>query len=86
MKLSTNEGDVLVTYSLGSCLGLSLWDPVAHVGGLIHCMLPLSKIDPVKAKTNPYMFTDTGLDPDNMCIERGVNLASVFFGQEDFIV
>ena len=61
MKISTNRDDVLVTYSLGSCVGLSLYDPVAAVGGMIHCMLPLSKLDPAKASANPQMFTDTGV-------------------------
>ena len=61
MKVSSRTDDILVTYSLGSCIGLSLYDPVARVGGLIHCMLPLSKIDPVKAQTRPCMFTDTGV-------------------------
>jgi len=61
MKVSNKSSDVLVTYSLGSCVGVTLFDPVAQVGGLIHCMLPLSKIDPVKAETNPFMFTDLGI-------------------------
>ena len=61
MKVSHRDEDTLVTYSLGSCVGLSLYDPKACVGGLIHCMLPLSKIDPTKAKNNPHMFTDTGI-------------------------
>ncbi len=61
MQISNTPTDVLVTYSLGSCAGLSLYDPVAEVGGLIHCMLPLSKIDREKAKINPQMFVDTGV-------------------------
>lgn len=61
MKISTRPDDVLVTYSLGSCVGLALFDPVAGIGGMIHCMLPLSKIDPAKAQANPQMFTDTGV-------------------------
>lgn len=61
MKLTNNRDDILVTYSLGSCAGLTLYDPVAGVGGMIHCMLPLSKIDPEKAKIKPYMFVDTGV-------------------------
>lgn len=51
----------LVTYSLGSCLGIALYDPAIKVGGLLHVMLPSSKIDPVKANTAPYMFVDTGV-------------------------
>lgn len=61
MKLSRNREDVLVTYSLGSCVGLTLFDPVAGIGAMIHCMLPMSKIDPDKARLKPYMFVDTGV-------------------------
>lgn len=60
MKVTNQPDDVLVTYSLGSCIGLTLYDPVAQVGGIIHCMLPVSKIDPAKAAEKPLMFTDTG--------------------------
>ncbi len=55
------EEDVLVTHALGSCLGLMVYDPVARVGGLLHAMLPLSSINPQKARANPYMFVDTGV-------------------------
>ena len=61
MMVTNKRDDVLVTYSLGSCVGLSLFDPVAGVGGLIHCMLPLSKISPEKAQATPAMFTDIGV-------------------------
>ena len=61
MALSKDNGDVLVTYSLGSCLGVTIYDPVAKVSGMIHCMLPLSKINDEKAHLNPYMFVDTGI-------------------------
>lgn len=55
------KSDVLVTHALGSCLGLVAYDPVAGIGGLLHAMLPLSKINPEKARKNPYMFVDTGV-------------------------
>ncbi len=61
MKVSDARDDILVTHSLGSCVGLTLHDPVEGIGGMIHCMLPLSKIDPLKARANPCMFTDTGV-------------------------
>ena len=60
MKLG-KRGDVLVTHALGSCLGLMVYDPQAQVGGLLHAMLPLSKINPEKAASNPYMFVDIGV-------------------------
>jgi chemotaxis protein CheD len=61
MGISAAAEDSLVTYALGSCLGITIHDPVARVGGLLHVMLPLSTIDPAKATENPYMFVDTGL-------------------------
>ena len=61
MNISSNKEDTLITYALGSCIGISMYDPQAGVGGLIHCMLPLSKIDPEKAKIEPYKFTDVGV-------------------------
>jgi len=61
MKVSSNPDDILVTYALGSCLGVAICDPVARVGGMLHVMLPVSTIDPVKAKENPSMFVDTGV-------------------------
>ncbi|MEM1355083.1 MAG: chemotaxis protein CheD [Planctomycetota bacterium] len=60
MAVSTDTEQTLVTYSLGSCVGVTLFDPEAGVGGMIHCMLPVSKTDPEKAKARPAMFTDTG--------------------------
>ncbi len=50
MRISRDLDDVLVTYALGSCLGVAIYDPTSHVGGLLHVMLPLSTIDPAKAK------------------------------------
>ncbi|MBN1942050.1 MAG: chemotaxis protein CheD [Phycisphaerae bacterium] len=61
MKLSNQSGDVVVTHALGSCLGVSVYDPQAHVGGILHVMMPVSSVNPDKAKLNPFMFVDTGL-------------------------
>ena len=55
------EVDLLVTHALGSCLGLMVYDPVAKIGGLLHAMLPLSKINQQRAAANPFMFVDTGV-------------------------
>lgn len=61
MRISNSVGDVLVTYALGSCLGVAIYDPVAEVGGLLHVLLPDSSIDPDKARLKPCMFVDTGV-------------------------
>ncbi len=61
MKVARQRDDEIITYSLGSCIGLSLFDPDKGVGGLVHCLLPMSKANPQKALDNPCMFTDTGV-------------------------
>jgi chemotaxis protein CheD len=61
MKISSSPGDEIITFALGSCLGITVFDPVAHVGGMVHVMLPSSSIDPVKAFSNPFVFVDTGV-------------------------
>jgi chemotaxis protein CheD len=61
MAVSNNPSVTLTTYSLGSCLGVAIYDPAVRVGGLLHAMLPDSSIDPLKARAQPGMFLDTGL-------------------------
>ena len=60
MKIG-QKPNLLVTDALGSCLCLTVYDPVAQLGGLLHAMLPLSKINSEKAAINPFMFVDTGI-------------------------
>lgn len=61
MVVSNNVDNVIVTYSLGSCIGVSVYDPDLKLGGMIHCMLPLSGKDSEKGRTKPCMFVDTGM-------------------------
>ena len=51
--------DSLTTLGLGSCIGLTLYDPVAKIGGLVHYMLT----DSTKLKNNSNIakFGDTGI-------------------------
>ena len=39
MKFARQEG-ILITYALGSCIGISLYDPMIKLGALVHIMLP----------------------------------------------
>ncbi len=61
IKISNNADDVIITYALGSCIGITVYDPVAKVGGLLHYMLPDSMLDEQKAREKPAMFADTGI-------------------------
>lgn len=61
LAVSNSPSVILATYSLGSCLGVTVYDPVLRVGGMLHIMLPDSGIDPAKAAKQPGMFVDTGV-------------------------
>jgi chemotaxis protein CheD len=61
LAVSKEADAVLSAYALGSCLGVSMYDPVAKVGGLLHVMLPDSRLDPDRATAQPAMFIDTGI-------------------------
>ncbi|MFH2091953.1 MAG: chemotaxis protein CheD [Pseudomonadota bacterium] len=61
MKVSNRPEESIITYSLGSCIGLVVYDPVVKVGGILHYMLPESSIDKEKATARPYMFADSGI-------------------------
>lgn len=61
MKVSRSEGDIIVTHSLGSCIGVAIYDAKAGVGGLLHYQLPLSRENPDRARENPCMYADSGI-------------------------
>lgn len=61
MAVSNNPAENLVTYSLGSCIGVVLYDPTVGVGAMLHYMLPDSNLDTEKAARVPAMFADTGI-------------------------
>lgn len=56
-----NQNAILRTTPLGACLGISIFDPVAKVAGMLHSMLPDSGIDVARAVSRPGMFLDSGL-------------------------
>ena len=58
MVVSSDPGDCLTAYGLGSCVALTAWDPVARVGALAHFMLPAG---PAGAGS-PVKFIDPGID------------------------
>jgi chemotaxis protein CheD len=60
-RVSASPDDVLVTYALGSCVAIIIYDKTAQIGGLLHVLLPDSRLDPCKAKANPLTFADSGI-------------------------
>ena len=57
MKMAQREGE-LITYALGSCVGVALYDPVIKLGALVHVMLPLNM---ETGRTSPLKYADTGI-------------------------
>jgi chemotaxis protein CheD len=71
-RASKDRDSTLVTYALGSCVGIAVFDPASAVGGLLHVLLPESSLDAEKAARNPCMFADTGVvQLLNQCQELG---------------
>lgn len=59
--VSADSQEELVTYALGSCVGVVIHDPVARVGGLLHLQMPDSRIDAAEARNQPFKYADTGI-------------------------
>ena len=57
MKIARSEG-TLITYALGSCIGICLYDPVIKLGGMVHIMLPESLSS---GNQNIFKYADTGI-------------------------
>lgn len=57
MKMAKGSG-VLITYALGSCIGLCFQDPAIHLGALLHVMLPMNM---EAGRKNPLKYADTGI-------------------------
>ena len=62
--------DGLTTLGLGSCIGLTLYDPVTKIGGMVHYMLPDST--KVSNNSNKAKFADTGIEElVRLMVEKG---------------
>ena len=58
MKYARNDG-ILVTYALGSCIGICLYDPVVKLAAMVHIMLPYKLNN--SNDNNIYKYADTGI-------------------------
>ena len=57
MKICRAPG-ILVTYALGSCIGVCIYDPVLKLAGMIHIMLPNIYEN---RRDNIFKYADTGI-------------------------
>jgi chemotaxis protein CheD len=61
LAVSQDPTVLLCTSPLGACLGIAIYDPTVKAGGLLHCLLPDSTLDPRRAAAQPGLFLDTGM-------------------------
>lgn len=71
MAITRQEG-ILITYALGSCIGISFYDPTIKLGALLHIMLPEAAN---MRESNVLKFADTG-------IQETIRKMSVFGGMK----
>lgn len=57
MKFTRGEGTI-ITYALGSCIGISFFDPVLRLGALLHIMLPEQGN---MRDANVFKYADSGI-------------------------
>lgn len=68
MKILQWDGE-LITYALGSCIGICLWDPNIKLGALIHIMLPINM---EAGRKNTMKYADTGIkETVNLLVAKG---------------
>ncbi len=61
IAVEKGEAGRITTHALGSCIGVTIFDPVTHVGGLLHFMLPKPS-SPEQAESKPAaMFATKGI-------------------------
>jgi chemotaxis protein CheD len=61
LAASDRPEEVIVTYALGSCIAVCLFDPAAKVAAMLHFLLPEAAINQRRALQQPAAFGDTGI-------------------------
>ena len=62
MRISTNPRETLVAFSIGSGMGVTIYDPICAIGGILNFLLPDStSANGVNPEKIPFMFADTGI-------------------------
>lgn len=61
MIVSKDHTAMVVTYALGSCIGVTAYDPETRIGGMLHFMLPKPPKDGQVDESRPYMYATRGI-------------------------
>jgi len=60
LEAASGQGE-LITFGLGSCIAVILYDAVSRIGGMCHYMLADSRLDARRAQTDPLTFGDLAI-------------------------
>lgn len=55
-----SEPEILITYGLGSCIAITLYDPQSRIGGMAHTLLP--RLRPGMDASRPAKFVDAAIE------------------------
>ena len=68
MKMD-QKGERLITYALGSCIGICLYDPQIKLAAMVHIMLPINM---EAGRKNTFKYADTGIrETLNQMVAKG---------------
>ena len=88
LQITGDRQTVLVSYGLGSCVAVCLWDPARFVAGMAHVMLPASPSGAVSSGT-PAKFADHAMaallrELDRLSVDRNRLVAKIAGGAQMF--
>lgn len=89
--ISDRLDDVIKTYALGSCVGLTIYSPIKKVAGMAHIVLPESSVNREESVNRPGYFADTAIPLliNKMCNSYGCSkenlIVNIFGGAQSVI-
>lgn len=90
LQITADRSAILVSYGLGSCVALCLWDSVRLIAGMAHVMLP-SAPPGAAASVAPAKFADGAMtamlhELDRLKVDRSRVVAKIAGGAQMFAV
>ena len=78
IKWSASPGDVLTAFSLGSCVGVAIWDPERRAGAMAHVVLPQSPSGWTESMADFGKYADTAVRHlHNRFVRNGTGVAGM---------
>ena len=76
LVISADASDMVIAYGLGSCVGITLYDPQRKMGGLAHVMLPEAPTGATILPQHPAKFASNGVQAFLQMMEQNGCLRS----------